>query len=264
MFLSAAHISTELLVVATKSSLAVSDCCEKGAATMAAKGILCFLWTKWKWSNTPSRIRMMEQERWLRCHDCSRTQIQTILKIQELITCGYETSAPAARKCLCGPQYDDIHSTEYHWYSTATQRLGPDTGTVLQEEALVFASSLGINKLKAYNCWFQRVKKQNNIKQLVVSSESEEVDQVTVTAWQERLVTLIQGYASEVIWNEYETDCFFWPLPDKTFTDAKKLVKNEEGLKFSSLWHSVQMPLEKKYQLWWEHLPCSVLQGHEG
>ena len=47
--------------------------------------------------------------------NCGRSQIQTILKNQESITHDYETNAPAARKSLHGPQYEDIDSTVYDW-----------------------------------------------------------------------------------------------------------------------------------------------------
>ena len=79
--------------------------------------------------------------------ECGKTQIQMILKNQELITRDYETNAPAAKKCLHGPQYKDVDSTLYDWYCLARQRLVPVTGPVLQEEALIIACSLGINDL---------------------------------------------------------------------------------------------------------------------
>ena len=40
-----------------------------------------------------------------------------------------------------------------------------------------------------------RFKDRNNIKQLVVSGKLGDVNQETVTAWQERLVTLVHGYS---------------------------------------------------------------------
>ena len=82
--------------------------------------------------------------------------MQTILKNQELITRDYETNPPAARKRLCGPQYEDVDSTLYDWYCLARQMLVPVTGPMLQEEALIIACSLGINDFKASNGWLQR------------------------------------------------------------------------------------------------------------
>ena len=163
--------------------------------------------------------------------ECGRTQIQTILKNQESITRDYETNAPAARKRLRGPQYDDVDSTLYDWYCLARQRLVPVTGPMLQEEALIIARSLGINDFKASNGWLQRFKDRNNIKQLVVSGESGDVNQETVTAWREGLVTLVHGYSPKDIWNEDETGCFFRALPDKTLADAKKACKGGKKAK---------------------------------
>ena len=167
--------------------------------------------------------------------NCGRSQIQTILKNQESITRDYETNAPAARKRLRGPQYEDIDSTVYDWYCLARQRLVPVTGSMLQEEALIIASSLGINEFKASNGWLQRFKDRNNIKQLVVSGESGDVSEETVAAWRERLVTLTQGYSPENIWNEDETGCFFRALPDKSLADAKTACKEERRQRFVSL-----------------------------
>ena len=47
------------------------------------------------------------------------------------------------------------------------------------------------------------------------------VNEVTVTAWQERLVALVRGYSPEDIWNENKTGCFFRALPDKILADTK-------------------------------------------
>ena len=71
----------------------------------------------------------------------------------------------------------------------------------------------------------QRVKKRHNIRQLVVSGEAGDVSNDTVTAWKERLVTLVRGYAAKDIWNlhVYETQWpFFRALPEKSLPDAKE------------------------------------------
>ena len=55
-----------------------------------------------------------------------------------------------------------------------------------------------------------------------MSGESGDVNEETVTAWRERLVTLMHGYSPEDIWNEDKTGCFFRALPDKTPANAKE------------------------------------------
>ena len=81
---------------------------------------------------------------------------------------------------MCFPLKQTMH--------LARQRLVPVTGPMLQEEALI-ARSLGINDFKASNGWLQRFKDLNN-KQLVVSGESGDVNQETVTAWRGGLLHL--------------------------------------------------------------------------
>ena len=83
--------------------------------------------------------------------ECGRTQIQTIMNNQESITRDYETNAPAVRKRLRGPQYEDVDSILYDWFCLARQRLVPASGPMLQEEALIIACSLGVNDFKASN-----------------------------------------------------------------------------------------------------------------
>ena len=108
----------------------------------------------------------------------------------------------------------------------------PVTGPMLQEEALLIAKDLGISDdFNASNGWLQRFKERHNIKQLVVSGESEDVSEETVSVWRERLQTLTQGYALKDIWNEDETSCFFRALPDKSLADAKKACKGGKKAK---------------------------------
>ena len=153
--------------------------------------------------------------------ECGRTQIQTIMKTQESITRDYKTNAPAARKSLRGPQYKDVDSILYDWYCLARQRLVPVSWPMLQEEALIIARSLGINDFKASNGWLQRFKGRNNIKQLVVSGESGDVNEETVTAGERGLLHLCVCFFPKDIWNVDETGCFFRALPDKTLADSK-------------------------------------------
>ena len=154
---------------------------------------------------------------------------------KEPITHDYETNAPANRKRLRGPQYEDVDntlydSTLYDWYCLARQRLVPVTGPMLQAESLITVRSLGINDFKASNSWLQRFK-DRNMKQLVVSGKSGDVNEETVTAWRERLVTLVHDYSPKDIWNEDKTGCFFRALPDKTLANAKKACKGGKKAK---------------------------------
>ena len=88
---------------------------------------------------------------------------------------------------------------------------------MLQEEALIIVSNLGINNFKASNGWLQRFKDRNNIKQLVVSGESGDVNEETVAAWRERLIKTIPWRMKLVVSFEH-CPTNPWPMqkkPDK-------------------------------------------------
>ena len=72
------------------------------------------------------------------------------------------------------------------------------------------------------NGWLQSFKKSHNIIHLVVNGEAGDVSEDTVKAWMERIQTLVQGYATENIWNEDATACFFRALSERTLADAKE------------------------------------------
>ena len=46
-----------------------------------------------------------------------------------------------------------------------------------------------------------------------------------VKSWMERLRELCKGYSPEDIWNEDETGCFFWALPEKSLAEDKGRCK---------------------------------------
>ena len=70
----------------------------------------------------------------------------------------------------------------------------------------------------------QSFKARHNIKQLLISGESGDVNEETVQA-------LIQGYSLENVWNEDETACFFRALPDKTLAEAERQCKGGKKAK---------------------------------
>ena len=64
-----------------------------------------------------------------------------------------------------------------------------------------------------------------------MSGEARDVAVEMIEAWQERLKTLIQGYALADVWNEDETACFFWALSERSLADAKKDCKGGKKYK---------------------------------
>ena len=50
----------------------------------------------------------------------------------------------------------------------------------------------------------------------------------TIEAWNERLVTLTQGYAPRDIWNEDETGLFYRALPERFYLMQRRNVGEEK------------------------------------
>ena len=80
---------------------------------------------------------------------------------------------------------------------------------------------------------FKDSRTEKDIKQLVVSGESGDISEETVTAWRERLVTLVRDYSPEDIWNDDETSCFFHALPNKILADTKAACKGGKRRRFA-------------------------------
>ena len=62
-------------------------------------------------------------------------------------------------------------------------------------------------------------------------SESPDVSRVAVKLWKERVCELLEGYASEDIWNLDETGCFWKALPDCGFAQKRTLCHGGKKLK---------------------------------
>ena len=90
--------------------------------------------------------------------------------------------APANRKRIRGASYQSIDDAVFQWHSLARESLIPVSGPMLFEEALLIAQRMENNEFKASNGWLQSFKARHNIKQLLISGESGDVNEETVQA----------------------------------------------------------------------------------
>ena len=154
-------------------------------------------------------------------YDCGKTQISSILKdrqsILELFEANVASDSVSSRKRTRPCEYSDINKALHEWYLLACTKIIYPVGSQLCEKAKQIAERFQKPEFKASNGWLDRWKKRYNIKHVKINGESGEVSGATVDSWKERLPELLQGYASENIWNLDETACFWRALPDHGF-----------------------------------------------
>ena len=113
----------------------------------------------------------------------------------------------------------------YEWYELAcTKNIYPG-GAQLTEKAREIASCLGIADFRGSNGWLQKWKERYNIRQVVISGESGDVQGDTVESWKERLPEILRGFRKEDIWDLDETGCFWKALPNCGFVQKGRECK---------------------------------------
>ena len=81
----------------------------------------------------------------------------------------------------------------------------PDTGPLIQQQAVKFAKDLNNDTFKASNEWLDSFLKRNNIVLGTITGERGDVDTTTVDDWKKKLPGLPEGYRPKDIFNMNET-----------------------------------------------------------
>ena len=105
---------------------------------------------------------------------------------------------------------------------------------MLQEEALEIKESLkdsSLDSFTACNCWLEKWKATNGIRETRITGEADDVSIPTVKSWIKRIPELARGYKLEDIWNMDELGLFFKFLPDKGLIEKAKSKKGGKKVK---------------------------------
>ena len=113
-------------------------------------------------------------------------------------------------------KFEEINDLVWTWFQQARAKNIPISGPMLQEKALSFASSLGVDDFKASNGWLESWKSRHAVKGFKVSGESADVDPSVVEDFKSRVEEMCSGYSPENIFNADETGVFYRALPDRT------------------------------------------------
>ena len=124
--------------------------------------------------------------------------------------------------------YESLNEALYTWFQAKrAQNLTP-TGPLIMEKARMLAEEMGFSNFSASNGWFDRWRKRYNILHTPLSGESADVDQATLDDWDQRIPSVIAGYALEDVFNCDETGLNYRTLPTKSYVgagDSRKGIK---------------------------------------
>ena len=116
-----------------------------------------------------------------------------------------------------------INDQVYEWFVAQRSKNIAISGPLLQEYARKVSEELNsaTNSFQASNGWLEKFKIRYNIHFRTICGESRSVDQTIVDDWKSRLLSMIEHYKPEDVFNVDETGLFFKLMPDKSMVVDK-------------------------------------------
>ncbi|XP_053545444.1 tigger transposable element-derived protein 4-like [Bombina bombina] len=147
---------------------------------------------------------------------CGKTQIYEAIKNKEKIMEEWLAGNGEVKRKAKATGNEDLNKLLWEWFVAARSKNVPISGLILQTQALALAKELGKTDFKASNGWLESFKRRHCIVWNEICGEAKDVDQETVSQWEEKLKMLKEPYATKDIYNGDETGLFFRLLPSKT------------------------------------------------
>lgn len=143
--------------------------------------------------------------------------LSTILKNKTKIISNFKLQP--SRKKIKLSEFPNLDSSLFKWYIQCKDSNLPISGRILKEKANIFAKSLGYTNFKSSTGWLDKWKKRNNItlrKPCCSFNISVSKDQLIMNQWKNDILTIINEYSPNDIFNADETGIFYRCLPDST------------------------------------------------
>ncbi|CAF1613059.1 unnamed protein product [Adineta ricciae] len=130
-----------------------------------------------------------------------------------------------------------IEELVFEWFTIQRSKNIPISGPILQEKVRQFAEQLGYlsDEFKASHGWLEKFRARHAISFRLISGESASVDHSTVEEWTKRLLTIIEGFDKNDIFNADETGLFYRTLPDRSLVLQKEECKGGKKKKLEPL-----------------------------
>lgn len=144
--------------------------------------------------------------------------LSTILKNKTKILTNFKLQP--SRKKIKLSEFPNLDSSLFKWYVQCKDNNLPVSGPILKEKAKIFAKSLGYTNFKNSTGWLDKWKKRNNITLRKpcsgnLSNLSVSKDQFSIQ-WKNDIISIINEYSPNNIFNADETGIFYKCLPDST------------------------------------------------
>ncbi|KAK3863153.1 hypothetical protein Pcinc_031030 [Petrolisthes cinctipes] len=147
-----------------------------------------------------------------------RTQVGSILKRKR----DYEDALDrnecgAKRRFAYSSANHEVNRNTWEWFIRMRGQNLSVTGPMIQQQALSYATDLGMVDFKASNGWLEAFKKRHNIGQSrSCSGENTSLDSDIISEWYSKLGQLHKEYGPEDLYNMDDMCCFYRALPDRS------------------------------------------------
>ena len=91
-------------------------------------------------------------------------------------------------------KYPEINQETWEWFTKKRATNNIITGPMIQEQARMIALSKGIADFEGSNGWLRTYTQRHSISQAILSGESADVREETVSDWVKRIPELVKGY----------------------------------------------------------------------
>ena len=147
----------------------------------------------------------------------ANSTLSNIIKDKQKIFDTFERSEfELDRKRLRTAAFKDVEDALLLWFKGVHGKNVPVSGPILQVKAEELAKELGYTGFQCGSGWLQRFKNRHGICQKRICGESAAVDEQTTETWlSTTLLTLLEDFEPQDVFNADKTGLFFKMLPEK-------------------------------------------------
>lgn len=155
--------------------------------------------------------------------------VSNIIKRKAEYMENYEQNENSTKKRNVRDEFSQqLDEKVYEWFVVQRSKNIPISGPLLQERARQIRQQLGgpnADDFKASNGWLEKFRIRHGIQHRIICGEAAAVDPTTVDEWKKRLLSIIDKYDPNDIYNADKTGLFFKALPNRSLVTSKDTCK---------------------------------------